>query len=141
MCYETEPKKEKIIILLLIIITLWLLHRTVVSRFFFHLCVYYWIIHLLSIPCPNRTDSSLHSIKSVSLILLLHGFLFFVFFCSSCQKQWALLNNAWRMMNYGQEWHIKKNGPFTSLYGSLMWTGISHEIPFTWPSQHARILR
>lgn len=109
-----------------------------VKIFFFHLGVYYWIIHLLSIPCPNRTDSSLHSIKSVSLISLLFCFLFF---CSSCQKQWALLNNAWRMMNYGQEWHIKKNGPFTSLYGSLMWTGISHEIPFTWPSQHARILR
>lgn len=42
--------------------------------------------------------------KSVSLILLL-------FFFLVVQKQWALLNNAWRMMNYGQEWQIKKNGP------------------------------
>lgn len=98
---------------LLIIISLWLLHRIFVSKNFFFSFVCWLLNFLRFIKGTNKTDSSLHSMKSVSLILL---FYFFISIVSCTKQQWALLNNAWRMMNYGQEWHIKKNGLFASLY-------------------------
>lgn len=98
---------------LLIIISLWLLHRIFVSKNFFFSFVCWLLNFLWFIKGTNKTDSSLHSMKSVSLILL---FYFFISIVSCTKQQWALLNNAWRMMNYGQEWHIKKNGLFASLY-------------------------
>lgn len=83
-----------------------------VKEFFFSFVC--WLLNFLRfIKGTNKTDSSLHSMKSVSLILL---FYFFFSIVSCTKQQWALLNNAWRMMNYGQEWHIKKNGLFACLY-------------------------
>lgn len=83
-----------------------------VKEFFFSFVC--WLLNFLwFIKGTNKTDSSLHSMKSVSLILL---FYFFISIVSCTKQQWALLNNAWRMMNYGQEWHIKKNGLFACLY-------------------------
>lgn len=80
--------------------------------FFSFVC---WLLNCLRfIKGTNKTDSSLHSMKSVSLILL-----FYIFFFRSLVVQnnnGRFLNNAWRMMNYGQEWHIKKNGLFACLY-------------------------
>lgn len=110
MCYETEPKNS---FLLLIIITLWLLHRIFVSKNFFFSFVCWLLNFLRFIKGTNKTDSSLHSMKSVSLILL-----FYFFFRSLVvqNNNGRFLNNAWRMMNYGQEWHIKKNGLFACLY-------------------------
>lgn len=99
---------------LLIIISLWLLHRIFVSKNFFFSFVCWLLNFLWFIKGTNKTDSSLHSMKSVSLILL-----FYFFFFRSLVVQnnnGRFLNNAWRMMNYGQEWHIKKNGLFACLY-------------------------
>lgn len=84
-----------------------------VKEFFFSFVC--WLLNFLwFIKGTNKTDSSLHSMKSVSLILL-----FYIFFFRSLVVQnnnGRFLNNAWRMMNYGQEWHIKKNGLFACLY-------------------------
>lgn len=100
------------------------------QRIFFFSFVCWLLKFLRFIKGTNKTDSSLHSMKSVSLILL-----FYFFFFRSLVVQnnnGRFLNNAWRMMNYGQEWHIKKTVSLP-VYIPLLWTGISHEIPSTWP--------
>lgn len=123
---------------LLIIISLWLLHRIFVSKNFFFSFVCWLLNFLWFIKGTNKTDSSLHSMKSVSLILL---FYFFFSIVSCTKQQWALFKQCvandelWTRMT-----HQEKRSLCLSIYlycGQVSLTKYHlHD-----PSQHGRLLQ
>lgn len=108
-----------------------------VKEFFFSFVC--WLLNFLRfIKGTNKTDSSLHSMKSVSLILL---FYFFFSIVSCTKQQWALFKQCvandelWTRMT-----HQEKRSLCLSIYlycGQVSLTKYHlHD-----PSQHGRLLQ